>query len=371
LTALVGTKVALVTPKPQTTRNRLLGIRTLPGAQIAFLDTPGIHEARSPLNRRMVETARQALAEADVVLLLIDAATGVTPGDRVLANTLAPLPATTIVVLNKVDRVARPELLPLMATLGELLPGREIIPASALTGENVDTVLGRVVEALPEGERLYQADEYTTATERFLVQELVREQLFRQTEEEVPYSTAVVVEEFTEKPEPHVLVVRATILVDRPSQKPIVIGAGGRQLREIGRRARLEMEALFGKRVFLELFVRVEPGWAKSARRACARRRSVPSVRRTAFSACSTLRPVSCRWSTTSSGCSGEAASPSPSSSTRRTRRPASGSPPTSTPPESTGCSRSRPRTAAASTRSATRSSACCPRWARPPASRA
>src|SRR5439155_197529 len=154
----------------------------------------------------------------------------------VLANTLAPLPATTIVVLNKVDRVARPELLPLMATLGELLPGREIIPASALTGENVDTVLGRVVEALPEGERLYQADEYTTATERFLVQELVREQLFRQTEEEVPYGTAVLVEEFTERPEGDVLFVRATILVDRPSQKPIVIGAGGQRLREIGRR---------------------------------------------------------------------------------------------------------------------------------------
>jgi len=267
LNALVGTKVAIVTPKPQTTRNRLLGIRTLPGAQIAFLDTPGIHEARSPLNRRMVETARQALAEADVVLLLIDAATGVTPGDRVLANTLAPLPATTIVVLNKVDRVARPELLPLMATLGELLPGREIIPASALTGENVDTVLGRVVEALPEGERLYQADEYTTATERFLVQELVREQLFRQTEEEVPYGTAVLVEEFTERPEGDVLFVRATILVDRPSQKPIVIGAGGQRLREIGRRARLEVEALCGRRVFLELFVKVEPGWAKNPRR--------------------------------------------------------------------------------------------------------
>ena len=258
LNALVGTKVAIVTPKPQTTRNRLLGIRTLPGAQIAFLDTPGIHEARSPLNRRMVETARQALAEADVVLLLIDAATGVTPGDRVLANTLATLPATT---------VARPDLLPLMATLGELLPGREIIPASALTGENVDTVLGRVVEALPEGERLYQADEYTTATERFLVQELVREQLFRQTEEEVPYGTAVLVEEFTERPEGDVLFVRATILVDRPSQKPIVIGAGGQRLREIGRRARLEVEALCGRRVFLELFVKVEPGWAKNPRR--------------------------------------------------------------------------------------------------------
>ena len=154
-----------------------------------------------------------------------------------------------------------------MATLGELLPGREIIPASALTGENVVTVLGRVVDALPEGEPFYEAEEYTTATERFLVQELIREQLFRQTEEEVPYGTAVLVEEFAEKPERNVLVLLATILVDRPSQKPIVIGAGGQRLREIGRRARLEMEALFGRRVFLELFVKVEPGWARNPRR--------------------------------------------------------------------------------------------------------
>src|SRR5436853_1695520 len=159
LNALVGTKVAIVTPKPQTTRNRLLGIRTLPGAQIAFLDTPGIHEARSPLNRRMVETARQALAEADVVLLLIDAATGVTPGDRVLASTLAPLPATTIVVLNKVDRVARPELLPRWPRRGRCLPGRGIIPASARTGRKANTGLGRVAEPRPEGDRPSQPEE--------------------------------------------------------------------------------------------------------------------------------------------------------------------------------------------------------------------
>ena len=267
LNALVGAKVAIVTPKPQTTRNRIIGIRTLADAQVIFLDTPGIHEARSLINRRMVETARKTFVEASVLLFLVDAAAGVAAGDRALAATLAPLPAPTIVVLNKVDRVARPELLPLMATLGQLLPGREIIPASALTGENVDTVLGRVVGALPEGERHYEAEEYTTATERFLVQELVREQLFRQTEEEVPYGAAVLVEEFTERPEQDVLFVRATILVDRPSHKPIVIGTGGQRLREIGRRARLEVEALCGKRVFLELFVKVEPGWAKNPRR--------------------------------------------------------------------------------------------------------
>jgi GTP-binding protein Era len=267
LNALVGTKVAIVTPKPQTTRNRILGIRTLPEAQVVFLDTPGIHPARSLLNRRMVDVARQTLAEADVVLFVVDVTAGVTPGDRQLAAGLAALRPTTIAVLSKRDRIAPSVLLPLMATLAGLLPGREIIPVAARTGENVATLLEAVVRALPEGPRLYPEDEYTAETERFLVQELVREQLFLQTEEEIPYGTAVEVEEFNEQPERGLLVVHATVVVDRPSHKGIVIGAGGQRLREIGRRARLELEALFGAKVFLELFVRVEPGWARSRRR--------------------------------------------------------------------------------------------------------
>jgi len=267
LNALVGTKVAIVTPKPQTTRNRIVGIRTLPEAQIAFLDTPGLHEARSLLNRRMVDAAQQALAEADVVLFVVDAIAGVSPADRELATRLAGLRASTIAVLNKRDRVRPPALLPAMAALGECLPGREVFPASARTGEQVDAVLAAVVAALPVGPRLYPEDEYTTETERFLVQETIREQLFLQTEEEVPYGTAVEVEEFAEQPARNLLVLRATIVVDRPSHKGIVIGTEGRRLREIGRRARLELERLFGVRVFLELFVRVEAGWARNPRR--------------------------------------------------------------------------------------------------------
>ncbi|HYR96078.1 MAG TPA: GTPase Era, partial [Candidatus Binatus sp.] len=267
LNALVGAKVAIVTPKPQTTRNRILGIRTLPDAQVVFLDTPGIHEGRSLINRRMVEVARQALGEADVVLAVIDASAGVTPADRELVAGLAALRATTIVVLSKRDRVGPPALLPLMATLGTLLPGGDIVPVSARTGENVPAVLDLVVKALPESPRLYPEDEYTTETQRFLVQELIREQLFLQTDEEIPYGTAVEVEEFTEKPERNVLVLQATILVDREGHKGIIIGKGGERLREIGRRARLEVEALFGLKVFLELFVRAEPGWARNARR--------------------------------------------------------------------------------------------------------
>ena len=267
LNALVGAKVAIVTPKPQTTRNRIAGIRTLPQGQVVFLDTPGIHEARSLLNRRMVEVARRALEEADETVLVVDATAGVTAGDRVLAASLAEAPAVAIVVLNKIDRVAKPALLPQMGMLGELLPGREVIPVSARTGEGVPTVLEAVVRALPEGAPLHPEDEYTTETERFLAQEIVREQLFRELEREVPYGTAVEIEEFADQPDRDLTLIRATILVERVSHKGMVIGAGGQRLREIGRRARLELEALLGKRVFLELFVRVEPGWARSPRR--------------------------------------------------------------------------------------------------------
>jgi GTP-binding protein Era len=267
LNALVGAKVAIVTPKPQTTRNRIVGIRTLPAAQVIFLDTPGMHEARSLMNRRMVDVARQTLGEAEVVLLVLDADAGVTRADAELAASLAASGRTTIAVANKRDRVRPPALLPIMEELGRLLPGRDIIPASALTGENVEAVLDAVVAALPEGPRLYPEDDYTTETERFLVQELIREQLFLQTEEEVPYGTAVVVEQFSEKPERNVVVINAVILVDRPSHKGIVIGARGQRLREVGRQARLALEALLGVKVFLELFVRVEPGWARNPRR--------------------------------------------------------------------------------------------------------
>jgi len=267
LNALIGAKVAIVTPKPQTTRTRILGIRTLPEAQVVFLDTPGIHEARSLLNRRMVDVARQAVTEADVVLLVVDATAGLGSGDRDLAATLAGGRATVIVVLSKRDRVAPAALLPLMEALGRILPGRDIVPVSARTGENVAHLLDVVVAALPEGPRLYPEEDFTTESERFLVQEAIREQLFLQTEQEIPYGTAVEIESFTEKPERDVLVVRATILVAREGHKGIVIGTGGERLREIGRRARLDLEGLFGRKVFLELFVRVEPGWAENTRR--------------------------------------------------------------------------------------------------------
>ncbi|HLK12002.1 MAG TPA: GTPase Era [Candidatus Binatia bacterium] len=267
LNAFVGVKLAIVTPKPQTTRNRIAGIRTLPGAQVVFLDTPGIHAARSGLNRRMVDTARRALGEADVAALVLDAAAGVTAADRALAADVAASRVAALVVLNKIDRVAKPALLPQMQALGVLLPGRDVVPVSARTGEGIDALLGAVVSLLPAGPRLHAEDDLTTETERFLVQEAVREQLLLALREEVPYGTAVVVDTFREDADRDLLLIQATILVERPGHKGIVIGTGGRQLGEIGRRARLALEAFFGRRIFLELFVRVEPGWSRNPRR--------------------------------------------------------------------------------------------------------
>jgi GTP-binding protein Era len=267
LNALVGAKVAIVTPKPQTTRTRIAGIRTLPDAQVVFLDTPGIHAARSALNRRMVETARRALGEADVAALVLDAAAGVTPADRELAADVVAGGKPALAVLNKIDLVAKPALLPHMEALGGLLPGGDVVPVSALSGEGVDALLAAVVGLLPAGPRLFPEEDLTTESERFLVQEAIREQLLLALREEVPYGAAVVVEAFREEPERNLLLIQATIVVERPGHKAIVIGAGGRQLREIGRRARQAIEAFFGRRVYLELFVRVEPGWSRNPRR--------------------------------------------------------------------------------------------------------
>jgi GTP-binding protein Era len=267
LNALVGVKLAIVTPKPQTTRNRIVGIRTLPEAQVIFLDTPGIHDARSTLNRRMVDVARKTLGDAEVAVWVVDARAGLGGGERYLGKMLAEVGHPTIVVLNKSDAIARPKLLPIMADLGSILPGREIIPTSAKTGDNVDLVMRTVVAALPEGPRIYPEDELTAEPERFLVQEMVREQLFLQMADEVPYGTAVVLDSFSEQRERGLLVIKATILVDRETHKGIVIGTGGQRLKEIGTRARLELEAFFDVKVFLELFVRVERDWAENPRR--------------------------------------------------------------------------------------------------------
>jgi GTP-binding protein Era len=267
LNALVGEKVAIVTPKPQTTRTRVVGIRSTAEGQAVFVDTPGIHAARSPLNRRMVETAHRALEDAEAAVLVLDASAGIVAGDRALAGELRTARIPRVAVLNKMDRLARPGLLPLMAELASLLPDCEIVPASARRGENVPAVLEAVLRALPEAPPLYADDEFTTEPVRGLAQELVREQVFLATRDEVPYGTATIIERFEERPEQNLTLIAATILVARSSHKGIVIGTKGERLRDIGTRARRALEALLGTRVFLELFVRVEPGWADNPRR--------------------------------------------------------------------------------------------------------
>jgi GTP-binding protein Era len=267
LNALVGQKVAIVTPRPQTTRTRIVGIRTLPDAQVVLIDTPGLHQARSLLNRRMVDVARSSLADADVAVLVVDVRAGLTAADREIVEGLAASKAPVVAVANKIDLVAKSKALPVLAELARLLPDAELVPASAASGERVDVVLREVVRKLPEGPRLYSEEEFTTETERSLVLELVREQIFLATRDEVPYGVAVLLDEFTEKPEKALTVIGATILVERENHKAIVIGSGGAMLKTIGSNARREIEALLGTKVFLELFVRVEPDWAANPRR--------------------------------------------------------------------------------------------------------
>ena len=263
LNRLLGEKIAIVTPKPQTTRHRIAGIKTGPHSQIIFLDTPGIHRAHSLMNRRMVDVALKALAEVEAVLWLLDSSEGIRRDDEDVARTLRESRATTLVLLNKIDLIPKAALLPLMERSSALLAGREIIPVSALKGENLPLVLDRIEALLPEGPRYYPEGEITDQTERFIAAEIVREKIFLLTREEIPYGTAVTIEEFTEKPEKSLIVIKATIQVDRESHKPILIGKKGAMLKEIGMRARQELEAFLGAKVFLELFVKVDAGWTQ------------------------------------------------------------------------------------------------------------
>lgn len=264
LNAVVGAKVAIVTPRPQTTRNRIIGIKTLPQAQLVLVDTPGIHRhPGSLLNQRMVEAALRALQDTDMAVFLIDAQQGMLPEDEEIARRLNSLPIPVVVAVNKIDLIAKATLLPILERLAALLPEREIVPISAMTGENVTELLNAVIPLLPLSPPLYPSDDLTDQSERVLAQEIVREQLFFHTQQEVPYATAVAVEEFTEKPKKQLLVIRAVIYVERPSQRAIILGERGSRLKQIGQDARLQLETFFGCRVFLELFVKVAKGWTQ------------------------------------------------------------------------------------------------------------
>lgn len=266
LNRCLGRKIAIVTPKPQTTRRRMLGVKTLQTAQILFVDTPGIHRARDLINERMVQAATSCIGDSDVVLWMIDADHGIDEVDREIASMLTA-PRPVIVALNKIDRVRKDRLLPLMQEVGLMLPERELIPTSALTGENVTVLLEAIESALPPGPRYYPADEITDQPERVIIEELIREKVILQTRQEIPYSVAVTVDSFEEKPKKNMVVIRATIHVARDSQKPILIGQKGATVKAIGEAARREVEKFLGVRIYLELFVRVQTDWNKQVAR--------------------------------------------------------------------------------------------------------
>lgn len=265
LNTLIGAPIAIVSPKPQTTRTRITGIKTQSEAQLIFVDTPGIHGGQqSLLNQHMVDTAVRALQETDVTLFLLDAARGLTNADTQIAQRLTQLKTPVLVGLNKIDLVQKRALIPLLEQVGRLLPERDVIPISALKGENTAELLSTLMTVLPPGPALYPDDNITDQSERVLAQEMVREQLFFHTQQEIPYRTAVIVEQFEEPAEKPLLRIYATIHVERPSQKAIVIGQKGVRLKKIGQAARQRMEAFFGCRVYLELFVKVSKGWTNS-----------------------------------------------------------------------------------------------------------
>ncbi|HXV83831.1 MAG TPA: GTPase Era [Candidatus Binatia bacterium] len=263
LNQLLGEKVAIITPKPQTTRNRITGIRTSAQSQIVFIDTPGIHHAHSLMNRRMVQIALKTLHEVDGVLWLIDSRREIGPEEERIAGNLGQLKTPSLILLNKIDLVAKGKLLPLIQRCAEVLPGKEIVPISALKGEGVPVVLEIVERWLPEGPQYFPDGEFTDQTERFVASEIIREKIFLLTHEEIPYGTAVTIDEFAEKEEKNLIVIQATVVTDRESHKPILIGKRGSMLKEIGQRARQELEALLGCKVFLELFVKVDRGWTQ------------------------------------------------------------------------------------------------------------
>ncbi len=260
LNQIIGQKIAIVSDTPQTTRNRILGILTLPDAQILFLDTPGIHKPQHKLGEYMVNSARSALREVDLILFVSDVTESVGPGERFILDMLKEEQTPVVLVLNKVDMVAKDKLLPIISQYPAFREFAAIVPVSALTGSNMDRLLSVIKELLPEGPQYYPEDEVTDQPERVVAAEFIREKIFRLTREEIPHSTAVEVEEMKTRPNGDVFL-RATIYVERESQKGIIIGAKGAMLKEIGQQARLDMENIFGSRFFVDLWVKVKNDW--------------------------------------------------------------------------------------------------------------
>ena len=265
LNRIVGEKIAITSPKPQTTRNRILGIQNLDNAQVLYVDTPGIHAARSPLNRYMVDQAKAACLDVDVILWLVEADRPV-DRDPLIPGLLEKGGHPVLLVINKIDTVPRERLLPMIDAYRQLCPFASIVPVSALKGEGVAQLMAEIPGLLPEGPRYYPEDQLTDVPERFIVAEMIREQILLRTRDEVPYGVAVMVERFQENPARNMVGLTAVINVERDSQKRILVGRGGTMIRQIGQAARKEVERMLGVKVHLELFVRVQKNWTSSGR---------------------------------------------------------------------------------------------------------
>jgi GTP-binding protein Era len=259
LNRLVGEKVSIVTDKPQTTRHVVRGIVTRPEGQIIFLDTPGVHKPIHAMNERMMKAVRNAIVDMDLLLLIVDSSVGFGGGDEFTLDLIKQVTAKKILLLNKIDRVQKKNLLPLIDRYQHLGKFEEIVPVSALTGENIEDLVRIILEHLPEGPMFYPPDQLTDQPERAIAAEMIREKLIVLTEQELPYSTAVVIDRFEESESLHRIF--ASVVVERDSQKAIVIGKGGLKLKEVGTEARRELEVFFRRKIFLELHVKVKKNW--------------------------------------------------------------------------------------------------------------
>ncbi|WP_125681208.1 GTPase Era [Levilactobacillus yonginensis] len=264
LNRVIGQKIAIMSNTAQTTRNKIQGIYTTDESQIVFIDTPGVHKPKSKLGDYMVQSAMSALNEVDAVLFMANAAEKRGAGDNFIIDRLKNVKAPIYLLINKIDQVKPDDLLPVMEQYQKALPWKAVYPISALEGNNVDELLTGLVDQMPNGPQYYPADQVTDHPERFVVSELIREKIFMLTREEVPHSVAVEIESMKQKDEDHVRI-EATIIVERPTQKGIMIGKGGSMLKKIGTMARQDIEHLLGSKVYLEIWVKVQPNWRDKA----------------------------------------------------------------------------------------------------------
>ncbi|KOO43882.1 GTPase Era [Priestia koreensis] len=265
LNRVIGQKIAIMSDKPQTTRNKIQGVYTETDSQIVFIDTPGIHKPKHKLGDFMMKVAQNTLKEVDLILFMVNAVEGYGRGDEFIIERLKNTDTPVFLIINKIDDLHPDKLLPLIEQYKGLYPFAEIVPISALQGNNVDTLLTQIKQRLPEGPQYYPADQVTDHPERFIISELIREKVLHLTREEIPHSIAVAIDSIQRREGGNAVYVAATIVVERDSQKGIVIGKQGTMLKEVGKRARVDIESLLGSKVFLELWVKVQKDWRNKA----------------------------------------------------------------------------------------------------------